>query len=200
MERLPDQHGGQLQASQVQNGRVLNDDEHCELGGGKGLYTMLPGHAQTLLLLSVEKMVGSGINHPGSDHFFSSRIQTIFSSRILYEKWNANLLFLASYAFRSKVLVLVKKIRDPGGKNHRILDPDPQHCCYFNQMFRLFCAIGTVVRWNLIFVALSNNFSFFLITGNSETQQSATKPFYVGSFYTYRCLFTGLHIFRGFQC
>jgi hypothetical protein len=52
--------------------------------------------------------------------------------------------FLASYAFRSKVLVLVlvivKKIRDPrsgirkkfipdpGGKKQRILDPDPQHC------------------------------------------------------------------------
>jgi hypothetical protein len=37
----------------------------------------------------------------------------IFSSRILHEKWNANLLFFASYAFRRKVLVIVKKIRDP---------------------------------------------------------------------------------------
>jgi hypothetical protein len=48
---------------------------------------------------------------------------TIFSSRIQYEKWNANLLFLASYAFRSKalVLVIVKKIRDPGGNKA----PDP---------------------------------------------------------------------------
>jgi hypothetical protein len=52
--------------------------------------------------------------------------------------------FLASYAFRSKVLVLVivKKIRDlrcgirkkssririPELKTHQIPDPDPQHC------------------------------------------------------------------------
>jgi hypothetical protein len=60
---------------------------------------------------------------------FSSRIliQTFFhpGPRILHEKCNANLLFLASYAFRRKVLdlVIVKKIRDPdpGGK----ITPDP---------------------------------------------------------------------------
>jgi hypothetical protein len=58
---------------------------------------------------------------------FSSRIriQKFFQpgSRILHEKWNAKLLFfLASYAFRSKVLVIVKKIRDPGSgkKSSRI--------------------------------------------------------------------------------
>jgi hypothetical protein len=50
--------------------------------------------------------------------------------------------FLASYAFRSKVLV--KKIRDPekihpgsgswiqGAKKHQISDPDPQHCYKLN--------------------------------------------------------------------
>jgi hypothetical protein len=79
-------------------------------------------------------------SHPGSGskHFFipvpgsymKSGMQTYF--------------FLAFYAFRSKVLVLVipvvKKIRDPekihpgsgsrnqGVKKPRILDPDPQYC------------------------------------------------------------------------
>jgi hypothetical protein len=43
----------------------------------------------------------------------------IFSSRILHEKCNANThFFLAAYAFRSKVLVLllVKKIQNPGSE------------------------------------------------------------------------------------
>jgi hypothetical protein len=49
-----------------------------------------------------------------------------------------NYFFLASFTFRSKALVIVKKIRDPdknssriqGGKKHQIPDPDPQHCRY----------------------------------------------------------------------
>jgi hypothetical protein len=60
--------------------------------------------------------------------FFSCRIQKLFhpGSRILHEKWNTNLLFLASYAFKSKVLVLVivKKIRNPGSGKKLIPDPD----------------------------------------------------------------------------
>jgi hypothetical protein len=57
---------------------------------------------------------------------FSSRIRLqTFShpvSRILHGKWYANLpvLFFASYAFRSKVLVIVKKIRDPERNSSRI--------------------------------------------------------------------------------
>jgi hypothetical protein len=50
----------------------------------------------------------------------------IFSSRILHETWNANLLFLAFYSFRSKVLVfvIVKKIRYPGSETR---DPEKIH-------------------------------------------------------------------------
>jgi hypothetical protein len=64
---------------------------------------------------------------------FSSRVPdpdpNIFSYRILHEKWNANILLLASYASRSKVLVLVivKKIWDPRSRIWKkfITDPDP---------------------------------------------------------------------------
>jgi hypothetical protein len=73
--------------------------------------------------------------YPGSDHFLiPDPDPNIFSSRILHEKWNAHF-FLSSYAFRSKVLVLVivKKIRDPrseiGDPRSRIRKkfiPDPE--------------------------------------------------------------------------
>jgi hypothetical protein len=52
----------------------------------------------------------------GSDHFLiPDPDPNIFHPASYINKWNANLpyLFLASYAFRSKVLVLVKMIRDP---------------------------------------------------------------------------------------
>jgi hypothetical protein len=76
--------------------------------------------------MGLPSVADQGCFMPDPDQtIFSSRIriQTLFNPgyRILHEKWNANLLFLASYAFRSKVLVLVivKKIRDPkSGKNH----------------------------------------------------------------------------------
>jgi hypothetical protein len=56
------------------------------------------------------------------------RIQTFFHPGS-YMKSGMQTFFSASYAFRSKVLVLVtvKKIPDPGGKKA----PDPQHCSKF---------------------------------------------------------------------
>jgi hypothetical protein len=66
------------------------------------------------------------------------RIKTFFLSRILDPTWKVKYkLTFSSHAFRNKVLVIVKKIRDleknssripdPWAKKHRIQDPDPQH-------------------------------------------------------------------------
>jgi hypothetical protein len=60
---------------------------------------------------------GSAFYHPGS--------------RILHEKWNANIFFsLAFPAFRSKVLVIVKEIQNPekihlgsGSRGEKASDP-----------------------------------------------------------------------------
>jgi hypothetical protein len=88
------------------------------------------------------------------------RIQNLFypGSRILQKKWNANLHFSCLYTFRSKVLVLVivKKIRDPekiqpgsgsririkdaGGKKHRIRNTGPLKGCFNLAQTILFCS------------------------------------------------------------
>jgi hypothetical protein len=65
--------------------------------------------------------------NPGSKHFLiSDSGAEHFSSRILHKKWNANLLFLASYGFKSKVLVLVIINKDPGSEIRKKFIPDPE--------------------------------------------------------------------------
>jgi hypothetical protein len=76
-------------------------------------------------------------SHPGS----RVRIRTFFHPGSYIKIGMQTYFCLASYGFRSKVLVLVKKIQDPGsgknkvhprsgsgGKKHRL--PDPQHWTY----------------------------------------------------------------------
>jgi hypothetical protein len=70
--------------------------------------------------------------------FIPDRIQNFFHSGSYMKSGRQTYFFLASLAFKSKVLVLaiVKKIRDPGsGKNSsriqwvkKLRVPDPQHC------------------------------------------------------------------------
>jgi hypothetical protein len=81
--------------------RILNHKEKKKWG-----CTRYPA-----FFLSSVQCCGSGMFHPGSKHFFIPDPT---------KKWNANLVFSCSSAFKSNVFVIVKKIRDPrSGKIHR---------------------------------------------------------------------------------
>jgi hypothetical protein len=100
-----------------QNERLASEVQYIRLPGATyALCTLM--HYTNQCCVSRMFNLGSGSKHffildPGS--YMKSGMQTYF--------------FIASYVLRSKVLVLgirKKFIPDPGGKNHRILDPDPQ--------------------------------------------------------------------------
>jgi hypothetical protein len=89
-------------------------------------------HQATVIITGTwDQCCGSGMYYPGSDHFLiPGPDPTIFSSRILQEKWNANLLFSCFLSFQEQNLSLShskkkKKIQDPRSGKKFIPDPVP---------------------------------------------------------------------------
>jgi hypothetical protein len=86
--------------------------------------------------------------YPGSDPFLilDPGCKPFFSSRILHEKWNAKLLFLASYAFRRKVFSLSlskKKFISDSDLGSATLSPSLR----YDVAFQMCCHVTVEMYW-----------------------------------------------------